>query len=273
MGSQDKNEGSDEDGPIINKDPEAEDGEDTNKGDNEDGSVNKNPGTKDGEDTKNTEVSPLSMTQVAEKFGLVNKLLSSLDNKSSLITDTIQGLRTSLEFSQMEVDTLKNDNEELRKKLEDLDTEGRRSAYHIKKVEDKLDRVETLTKRKNLIFEGVPEDPSGKEDLGKTIWDIFDQLKVNTGMDLEACYLQGNPNKYRTRPIIITFQRQADRDVVYNSRMNLRKTPSYKQVWMNEDLGQISKKTRKHGQNDNQEGYSGRNRLQDRQVCVICEQD
>ena len=80
--------------------------------------------------------------------------------------------------------------------------------------------------------------------MGKSIWDVFDQLKINRGIDFDACYRQGNRNKNRERPIVIVFQKQADRDLVYASRMDLRKTRDYKQVWINEDLGQGSKKTR-----------------------------
>ena len=63
-------------------------------------------------------------------------------------------------------------------------------------------------------------------------------------MELDACYRVGGFNKNRTRPIVITFMRQADRDVVYSKRVELRKTQGYKHVWVNEDLGPVSKKTR-----------------------------
>ena len=42
-------------------------------------------------------------------------------------------------------------------------------------------------------------------------------------MDFDACYHQGTPSKQRVRPVVITFQRQSDRDFVYANRMNLRK--------------------------------------------------
>ena len=183
------------------------------------------------------------MDGIADRLVKVDKILGDMGNRSTLLTGLVSGLRESLEFSQKEIDTLKLENRELRQKVADLETEESRSAYQINKLDEKVDRVDTQTRRKNLILEGIAE-VDGKEDVGKTIWRLFDQLNVSTGMEFDACYRQGTFNANRTRPIVISFQRQVDRDMVYASRMNLRKTVSYKQVWVNEDLGKTSKKTR-----------------------------
>ena len=127
--------------------------------------------------------------------------------------------------------------------MTDLETEESRSAYQMNRLDEKVDRVDTHSRRKNLILEGVPE-VGANEDVGKTIWNMFVQLNIYTGIDFDACYRQGNFSANRTRPIVISFMKQTDRDMVYSSRMNLRKTMSYKQVWIIEDLGQTSKKTR-----------------------------
>ena len=61
---------------------------------------------------------------------------------------------------------------------------------------------------------------------------------------MDACYRQGNYSRNRNRPIVISFQKQTDRDLVYASRLNLRRTEDFKHVWVNEDLGPTSKKAR-----------------------------
>ena len=184
------------------------------------------------------------LKEAAVRFESIDKILAGLGNTSTGLVDTVRQLRLSLEFSQKEIDTLKGENQTLRRQLDDLGTEERRSTFQMDRLEEKIDRVDTLAKKKNLIFEGVPEAGGGKENVEKSIWGLFDQLNINKGMEFDACYRQGNYNKNRNRPIVVVFQKQLDRDLVYASRMNLRKTPDYKQVWVNEDLGQASKKTR-----------------------------
>ena len=61
-------------------------------------------------------------------------------------------------------------------------------------------------------------------------------------MDYDTCYRMGPFNKVRCRPIVITFQSQADRDEVYARRVQMKKTADFHDVWLNEDLGQNSKR-------------------------------
>ena len=186
----------------------------------------------------------LNLVTIGSKLEKIDGLLNNLGSKSSILNTLVAQLKASLEFPQQEIDTLKEENKDLRQKVQDLETEDKRNIHQMNRMEEKLDRVDTYSKKKNLIFEGVPELDGGREDVGKTIWGLFDQLNIDKGMDLDACYRQGNFNKNRTRPIVISFQKQTDRDLVYAKRTNLRKTQDYRQVWVNEDLGQASKKTR-----------------------------
>ena len=50
--------------------------------------------------------------------------------------------------------------------------------------------------------------------------------------------------KGRSRPILVAFERQSDRDLLYAKRMELRRTANYQRVWVNEDLGLASKRKR-----------------------------
>ena len=139
---------------------------------------------------------------------------------------------------------MKKENKELKKQVDDVQTEDRRTQFQVKQNEDKLDRLETSSKKRNLIFEGVLEAEGRREDVERTIGCIFDQLNVGKGINFEACYRMGPYSKGRARPILVSFERQADRDLVYSRRMDLKKTVDYHRVWVNEDLGPISKKKR-----------------------------
>ena len=181
-----------------------------------------------------------------EKIKIINGLISRLDNKTTKLDVEVQELKHSLEFSQQEVDILKQENKKLKDRMGLLETEDKRTQYQVTSVEDKVDRLETIGKKKNLLFEGVPEKDGGREDTEKTVSDIFDQLAVNKSIDLEACYRVGpyNNNKLQPRTILISFGKQADRDGIYAKRMDLKHTERYQRVWVNEDLGPISKRKR-----------------------------
>ena len=65
----------------------------------------------------------VNMDYITNKFGLVDKLLGELGDNFTKLTGTVHALETSLEFSQNEIDTLKQENQRLKQKLEDLGVE------------------------------------------------------------------------------------------------------------------------------------------------------
>ena len=198
----------------------------------------------EGDNSASEEGGALRELSIAAKFEMVNQLLCRLDGKSDKLNNTVSELQVSLEYSQAEIDGLKKENHRLKQQLEELETEDSRAAYQMKKMEDKMDKLETTSKKKNLVLEGVPEQDGGKEDVEKTAWELLDQFNINKGMEIENCYRMGNYNIHKPRPVIIAFAKQQDRDLFFSKRMELRHTDKYKRVWVNEDLGQVSKKKR-----------------------------
>ena len=184
------------------------------------------------------------LSAVTSKLNVVEEILLRLDSKTTKFEDTVNDLRTSLEYSQHEIDLLKKENSKLKHQLNNIDTEDKRTQFQMRAMEDKLDRLETVTKKKNLVIEGIKEVEGRKEDLEKTIGDVFDQLAIHGAVNFEACYRVGAHNKNRTRPIMISFEKQSDRDMVYAKRLDLKNTRSYGRVWINEDLGPLSKRKR-----------------------------
>ena len=148
---------------------------------------------------------------VFAKLMKVDTWLSQLDDRSAHLNTTVKGLETS---------------------------------FQVNAVEDKMDRLETATKKKNLLFEGIPEQDVRREKTENTISDLFDGLNINKGVNIEACYHMGPYSRSRPRPILVAFERQVDQDLVYVKHMDLKNTNNYKRVWINEDLGQASKRKR-----------------------------
>ena len=96
-----------------------------------------------------------------------------------------------------------------------------------------------LTKKKNLIFEGVTEVDGRRENVDKMVGAIFDQLNIAKGINYDACYRVGPYLKSRARPILVSFEKCADHDAIYSRKMDLKKTKDFQNIWVNEDLGPL----------------------------------
>ena len=194
-------------------------------------------GGNDGEAGQDKEATTTELDRLNQKVNMVH-------DSSKEVWKKLGDLQDSLEFSQKEIQDLKAENSKLRQQISDNETEEKRSQLQIKKVEDKVEKLDTVIKKRNLSFEGIPEVRDGKEDVEKTVWDLLDQMKIERGLEMEACYRLGYMNRYSSRPVIVNFVRQADRDLVYSKRAELRHSEQYKGVWINEDLGATSKRKR-----------------------------
>ena len=209
-------------GADVNTSGDGEDTEDDNEG----------------EDVKEP-ISPIDA-----RIKRMDTLITLLDARTNDIGSTVRELESSLDYSHKEIEDLKKENSSLRQLLGNLEIEDRRTQYQVKDVEDRMDRMDTVSKKRNLVIEGLPETTGKREDTEKVIGDLFDQMNVNRGIQFEACYRIGPFDKSRVRPILVSFERMADRDLVYTKRFDLKRSADYHKVWINEDLNPASKRKR-----------------------------
>ena len=186
----------------------------------------------------------LEMKDLAARLETVDEFMERIDKRSLTLTKTVKDLEDSLTFSQLQIEDLKKENAKLKKQVGSIETEDRRTQFQVSTVEGKLDRLETATKRKNLLFEGIPESGNRREDVGRSIGALFDQISVVEGISFEACYRVGPYDKDKTRPILVSFEKQSDRDMIYARRFELKKTKEFQSVWINEDMDPLSKRKR-----------------------------
>ena len=174
-----------------------------------------------------------------------------MHKKIDLLTDRFDNVekncadyKVSLEFTQGEVVDLKEENAALKEALQELTLEVDRNAYAIQKLSGKHENLDTATKRKNIIFEGVPESQGGRENLHDTIYQIFTEMGIQKRIDYDMAYRMGQkPGKY-PRPIFISFLRQDDRNIVFANRVRLRDSPHLSRVWVTEDVTQQTRRDR-----------------------------
>ena len=192
----------------------------------------------------NVSADSIDVLDLLTKLEKVDEVARRADLRAGILGKTVQDLESSLEFSQQEIDTLKKENADLKKKMGEMETEDKRTQFQATTIEDKMDRLETLIKKKNLLIEGVPEPTDRREDIEKTMGGLFDELAVNKPISFEACYRLGPYNKNKPRPILVSFEKQADKDLIFAKRMELRGTTNFQKVWLSEDLGALSKRRR-----------------------------
>ena len=139
-----------------------------------------------------------------------------------MLASTVQDLEVSLEFSYKEIAKLKKENADLKLVMGNLEMEDKRTQFQVKDVADKLDKIDSATKKRNLLFEYITETEGRREESAKVIGSVLDQLSLNQAIHFEACYRVGPFSKAKPRAILVTFERQGDRDLVYACRMELR---------------------------------------------------
>ena len=185
-----------------------------------------------------------NLQELTTKMGTIDEFMERIDKRSLSLTNTVKDLEDSLSFSQRQIDDLKKENAELKKQVGEIEMEDRRTQFQVTSVEGKLDKLETSMKKKNLLFEGIPEVQNRNEEVARSVEALFDQISVARGIDFEACYRVGPYDKNKTRPILVTFEKQSDRDMIYTRRFDLKRTKDFQRVWVNEDMGPLSKRKR-----------------------------
>ena len=133
----------------LDKDGEAEHGIDGEQG----SQTGDEPDIRDGLVNPHGQQSRLE--KVLNKMVLVEEILSVMGERSNKLGAAVKGLEASLEFSQLEIDSLKKENEVLKKTVGAIELEDKRTLFQMNLVEDTMDRLETASKKKNLLFEGV----------------------------------------------------------------------------------------------------------------------
>ena len=174
----------------------------------------------------------------------MHKKMDLLSDRFAIVEKSCDDYKVSLEFTQGEVAELKEENTALREALKELTLEIDRNSYAIQKLGNKDENLETAARRKNLIFEGVPEFQGGRENLHETIYKIFSDMGITKRIDYDMAYRMGQKPTNYPRPIFISFVRQDERNIVFASRTQLRNSPHLSRVWVSEDVMQQTRRDR-----------------------------
>lgn len=166
--------------------------------------------------------------------------MKDVNERCKQLETTVKDLRTSLEFSQNEIDDLKhqlshlkhgsdNDKQIISKLAQDQET-------YVKRIEDLQARCnyqEDYNRRNNLQFVGIDEDMSETwEQSAQKVRQLLEEKLQLPNIQLERAHRVGQLVPNRQRPIIARFTRFCDREAVLRNLGRLRGS----RIYVNEDL-------------------------------------
>ena len=137
-----------------------------------------------------------------------------------------------------EIQSLRTENEKLRKDVDDL-------TKRLSKAESDNDALEQYTRRNSVRISGVPEDFNGENTDG-IVLKIAEELEVPLNpCDIDRSHRVGKvDNKRRSAPgasprhrdIIVKFATYNAKQRLFQKRMDLREIEERQNVFVNEDL-------------------------------------
>ena len=182
---------------------------------------------------------------LARLHGDLDILLSEFKLDIKEMSCTIKDLEKSLNFTQDEVDTFK---EQLKKETEERSSEMELLTAKITILEQSLKEaveqnitLEQYTRRENLRFNNIKEHEG--EDCKKV---IYDTIGRDLGLDISqlrfhAVHRIGKRDGVRCRPIIARF---VCRDKVWSKRGKIKESSVHRDAYITEDYSRTIQKER-----------------------------
>lgn len=184
--------------------------------------------------------------QEATYKGFVQLLMESFTKRMDELTKDLCDFKASLHFTQGEVENLKGHSEKMSKDCKAMSNDINMLNSKLSTMNGKTDYLENQSRRKNLIFDGIPESTKEKwsdsEDKVRKI--LSESLNLDQKhIELERVHRSGKPpgRDERPRPIVVRFLRFKDRNAVLEKAKNLKGS----NIYINEDYSDAVRLKRK----------------------------
>lgn len=188
------------------------------------------------------------MEKLCKLEGIPNQL-DALATEVKTLKGALVEMNESLEFMEKEVEGVREAMNSKAEKEEVTSLKNKLSEIERSTLE-KLDDFENRSRRKNLVFFGLPElDDRSCESLIKE--DILHTLMGFSDIDIERAHRTPggprNPSQKRPRPIHVRFSRYSDREKVLRAASSKLKGKLYKgsKVFITDDVCRSVREARK----------------------------
>lgn len=160
-----------------------------------------------------------------------------IDSPNSILDSLmkeVQEIKTSIQFTQKEVDDIKISNANQADHSKALQADITKICDSLLVLRDKLEYLEGKSRRNNLVIDGIIETPGEtwleSEEKVKKIFS--EKLQLQKDIEVERAHRTGKPAMgEQPRPIVVKFLRHKDRSAVLQRAKNLKGT----KVFINED--------------------------------------
>ncbi|KAL7383189.1 hypothetical protein ABVT39_006110 [Epinephelus coioides] len=203
---------------------------------------------------KNTDEEYVSLTQVNDSLhqqkdmftallqqqqeifkGFVKVIMDSTNSRLDAITKEVQDLKSSIQYTQKDVDELKTTQAKQSEHCNTTQIDIIKLCENLKVIIDKQEYLEGQSRRNNIVIDGIPEAPvESWVDSKEKVKDIIKQkLQLQREIEVERAHRTGKPIADRDRPrsIVVKFLRFKDKAAVMQRAKNLKGT----KIFINED--------------------------------------
>lgn len=174
-------------------------------------------------------------------------IMSNTTKRVDDLLKELQDLKSSLHFTQKEVDELKVSQKQIKEgwisNVDDL----QKLAETMLALDLKADHLEAQCKKNNIVIDGIPELPNEKwQDSEEKVKHIFqDKLKLDAkDMIIDRVYRIGkfkSANSSKPRPVMVRFLSQKAKQQVMEKAKYLKGT----KIFLNEDYPESVRQKRK----------------------------
>ena len=193
-------------------------------------------------------------------------LSQKVDEQTALINE----LRRSLEFTQDELQDVKNDLSTSKGHISNLETINREQYNIISKLEEQISEIEDHSRRVNIRIDGIAESP--KETWEQTqlkVKKLFADTMQLPEVLIDHAHRIASPkandsSTVKPRTIIAKLEKFTDRQLVLRSKQKLRNS----NIYINDDVSDYTNKLRKEklpqlkaARNEGKIAYFNRSRL------------
>lgn len=175
--------------------------------------------------------------------GFVKIIMDSTNTRLEALTREIQEIKTSLQYTQKEVDDIKSDNTKQADQCNSMQSDLFKVCDSLLAVTDKMEYLEGHSRRNNLVFDGIMES-SGETwaDTEEKIQRVLaEKLQLQGEIEMERAHRTGKPGGDRPRPIVVKLLRYKDRTAILQRTKNLKGS----KIYINEDFTDAVRRKRK----------------------------
>lgn len=181
--------------------------------------------------------------------GALDACMKTVNDKLTSSDNTIKELVRSLEFTQGQVEDLRNQVNRLEQQKKDnemtitkLNDELKLNKQATESLEARTNYQEDYNRRNNLQIVGLEEQTNESwEQTAVKVTKLLEEKMELLQVEVERAHRVGPRREERNRPVVVRFSKFSDREAVRRNAAKLRGT----RIYVNEDLCQASQAIRK----------------------------